>query len=427
MTARRVGLVQLRTPDTHAAALAHVAPLVREAAAQGAELVLTPEATNILQRDRAALLPQLTTVEDDPVVDGLRALAAELSIELLIGSALVRREAGDGFANRAVLVGRDGAIRTTYDKIHMFDVDVPPRDGRPAESSRESAVYTPGEATRVAETVAGRLGLSICYDVRFPHLFNALARAGAELIATPAAFTRPTGAAHWETLLRARAIETGSFVLAPAQGGVHADGRATFGHTLAVGPWGEVLGVLDHEEPGVLVVEVEREASARARTAIPALANAPRLRAAGAGRMIRYALRCAAAHAFEGWFASSADYDDQSTRGLVNCPVCGSGEVRKAIMAPALAGTKRKADAPPPAKLREMMRAATREVRRHVFETFDDVGPRFATEARAIHEGQAEERGIYGQATPAEVTALKEEGVGVAPLPPEPVEEKKLN
>ena len=263
----RVALVQLRTPATPAEALAHVAPLVREAAAQGAELVLTPEGTNLLQRDRAALLPQLTELERDPVVLGLRDLAAGLGVELLVGSALVRD--GARFANRAVLVRADGSIATTYDKIHMFDVDLPT-----GETARESAVYTPGERAVVADTAAGRLGLTVCYDLRFPHLFRALAEAGAQVIAVPAAFTRPTGEAHWEVLLRARAIETGSFVLAPAQGGTHADGRGTWGRTLAVGPWGEVLGVLDHDAPGVLTVDLDLPAVDRARRAVPALANA---------------------------------------------------------------------------------------------------------------------------------------------------------
>ena len=269
----RVGLVQLRTPDTPAAALAHVAPLVRRAAAEGARLVLTPEATNLLQRDRARLLPRLTTVEVDPVVCGLRDLAAGLGVELLIGSALVAR--GDGaYANRSLLVGADGSLRAAYDKIHMFDVDLPT-----GETVRESAVYTPGERAVTADTAAGRLGLTVCYDLRFPALHRALAEAGAELIAVPSAFTRPTGEAHWEVLLRARAIETGSFVLAPAQGGLHADGRGTWGRTMAVGPWGEVVGVLDHDEPGVLTVDLDLAAVARARAAVPALANARRFAA----------------------------------------------------------------------------------------------------------------------------------------------------
>jgi len=264
----RVGLIQTRTPATHAAALAHVAPLVREAAAQGATFVATPEGTNILQRDRAALLPQLTLLEDDPVVAGLQALAHELSIGVLIGSALVEREDGKA-ANRSALISPRGEITATYDKIHMFDVDLPT-----GETARESAVYEPGDRAVAVRAAEMKLGLTICYDVRFPALYRALALAGAEVIVTPAAFTRPTGEAHWEVLLRARAIETGSFVLAPAQGGFHEDGRGTYGRTIAIGPWGEVLGKLDHDEPGVLVVDLDLAAAAKARAAIPALANA---------------------------------------------------------------------------------------------------------------------------------------------------------
>ena len=262
----RVALVQLRTPATHEAALAHVTPLVREAAAGGAMLVLTPEATNILQRDRGKLLPLLTGVDGDLVVCGLRALAADLRVELLIGSALVRD--GEEFANRSLLIRTDGSIAVTYDKIHMFDVDLPT-----GESVRESAVYTPGAAARAVDTAAGRLGLSVCYDLRFPHLFRSLAKAGAEIIAMPAAFTRPTGEAHWEVLLRARAIETGAFVLAPAQGGLHEDGRGTWGRSLAVDPWGEVIARLDHDAPAVLFADLDLSAVARARHAVPSLAN----------------------------------------------------------------------------------------------------------------------------------------------------------
>ena len=264
----RVGLVQLRTPDTPAAALSHVAPLMRQAVAQGAELVATPEATNIVERDRGRLVPQLRTLEEDVVVAGLRELAAELGVQVLIGSALVRRDEGR-LANRSVLVGTDGAILATYDKIHMFDVDLPNGD-----RYRESAAYTPGEAAVTAVCKVGRLGLSVCYDVRFPALYRALAAAGAELITVPAAFTRPTGEAHWETLLRARAIETGAYVLAPAQGGLHADGRGTWGRTLVVGPWGERLACLDHDEPGVLMADIDVAKVAAARAAVPSLANA---------------------------------------------------------------------------------------------------------------------------------------------------------
>ena len=268
----RIALLQLNTPATRDGALAHVLPLLRRAAGEGAVLVLTPEATNLLQRDRSALLPTLSTLEADPVVAGLREAAAALGVEVLLGSALVRD--GEGFANRSALIGADGAIAATYDKIHMFDVDLPARDGHPAESARESAVYTPGGRARVVATSAGRLGMTVCYDLRFPALHVALARAGAELIAVPAAFTRPTGEAHWEVLLRARAIETGAWVLAPAQGGLHADGRRTWGRSTVVSPWGEVTARLDHDEPGVLVAEVDLAAVAAARSAVPSLRHA---------------------------------------------------------------------------------------------------------------------------------------------------------
>ena len=264
----RVALVQLRTPDDHAQALAHVAPLVRRAAAEGARFIATPEATNIVQRDRASLAAGLTALDDDPVVCGLRDLAARLGVEVLIGSALVRDEAR-GFANRSVLVGSDGAVRATYDKIHMFDVDLPG-----GERYRESTAYTPGDRAVVAPTAAGLLGLTVCYDLRFPALFRSLALAGAQAISVPAAFTRPTGEAHWETLLRARAIETGAFILAPAQGGLHADGRGTWGRSLVVEPWGQVIARLDGDEPGVLLADLDLHKVDAARAAVPSLANA---------------------------------------------------------------------------------------------------------------------------------------------------------
>ena len=268
MSAVRVGLLQLRTPNTAAAALAHVVPLVRKAAARGARLIATPEATNVVQRDRAELLAQLRPLEEDVVVCGLRELAAKLGVEILVGSALVRRDDGK-LANRSVLITADGGVAATYDKIHMFDVDLPT-----GERYRESGAYTPGDAAVVATCAAGRLGFSICYDLRFPALYRALAEAGAEVIAVPSAFTRPTGEAHWETLLRARAIETGAYVLAPAQGGVHADGRGTWGHSLAVAPWGEVIARLDHDDPGVLMAELDLAKVTAARAAVPSLANA---------------------------------------------------------------------------------------------------------------------------------------------------------
>ena len=263
----RVGLVQLRTPATQEAALAHVEPLVREAAAGGAQFILTPEGTNILQRDRSQLLPRLTSAEDDVVVQRLRALAKELGVWLDIGSALVLD--GDKPVNRQLLVAPDGEIAAAYDKIHMFDVDLPT-----GETARESEVYEPGASAVLVDTPLAKLGLTICYDMRFPGLYRALTVAGAQVLTVPAAFTRPTGQAHWEILLRARAIETGSFVLAAAQGGLHEDGRGTWGRSTVVGPWGEILGKLDHDEPGVLVADLDLARVTAARSAIPALKNA---------------------------------------------------------------------------------------------------------------------------------------------------------
>jgi len=263
----KLGLIQMRTPATQGAALAQAEPLVREAAAQGATLIATPEGTNILQRHKAALFEAMVPAERDVAVLGLRRLADELGVWLLIGSALVRRDDGQ-CANRAILVRPDGSIAATYDKLHMFDVDLPT-----GEHIRESASYTPGDRAVVAGAGGAQLGLAICYDMRFPALSRALAKAGAEIITYPAAFTRPTGAAHWEILLRARAIENGAFVIAPAQGGTHEDGRATWGHSMVVAPWGEVIALADHDEPCALVADLDLEAVAKARAAIPVLTN----------------------------------------------------------------------------------------------------------------------------------------------------------
>ena len=262
-----VGLIQLRTPATQAGALAQAAPLIRDAAATGATLILMPEGANILQRDRARLFEAIAPLESDLAVTGYRALAAELSVWLLIGSALVRRSDGR-CANRSILAAPDGAVVAIYDKVHMFDVDLPT-----GERHRESASYEPGDRAVIAEAAGARLGLTICYDVRFPALYRALARAGAQVLTVPAAFTRPTGAAHWEILLRARAIETGAFVLAPAQGGTHEDGRETWGRSMAVSPWGDVLALADHDEPCVLRASLDLAQVEAARRAIPALAN----------------------------------------------------------------------------------------------------------------------------------------------------------
>jgi predicted amidohydrolase len=263
----RIALVQSRTPAAQDAALAALVPQLRDAAAAGAGLILTPEGANLLERNRARLEEKIVPEGEDVVVSGVRALARALKVEILIGSALIVREDGS-FANRSLLIGADGEICARYDKIHMFDVNLPS-----GEEIRESRTYRPGAQAVIAPSAAGLLGLSICYDLRFPGLYRSLAQAGAEILTVPAAFTQTTGEAHWLALLRARAIETGAFVLAPAQGGLHEDGRRTFGRTLAVAPWGEVIGLLDHDEPGLLMAEIDLAAVARARAAIPSLRN----------------------------------------------------------------------------------------------------------------------------------------------------------
>jgi deaminated glutathione amidase len=270
MTALPIALIQTRTPNAPAAAFAHVEPLIREAAAAGAKLILTPEATNFLIQDRAARDAVLTTQDRDEVVGNLRALAAELGVWLLIGSAIVRsgHEGDARAANRALLIDDAGAVVATYDKLHVYDVDLPT-----GERWRESASVRPGDGAVVAETPWGGLGLTICYDIRFPQLHRALAKAGAVMIAVPAAFTVPTGEAHWETLLRARAIETGCYILAPAQAGLHEDGRRTWGRSTVVAPWGEVVARLDHDEPGVLFATLDFDAVTRARNAVPQLTH----------------------------------------------------------------------------------------------------------------------------------------------------------
>ena len=270
MTTVPIALVQTRTPASPASAFAHVEPLIREAAAGGAKLILTPEGTNFLIQDRDRRAAALETQDRDEAVEKLRALARELGVWLLIGSAIVKSgHAGDQrAANRSLLIDDRGEVVAAYDKLHVFDVDLPT-----GERWRESASVRPGEEAVVADTPWGRLGLSICYDIRFPQLYRALAKAGAAMIAVPAAFTVPTGEAHWETLLRARAIETGSYVLAPAQAGTHEDGRRTWGRSTVVAPWGEVIAKLDHDAPGVLLATLDLDAVERARRAVPQLSH----------------------------------------------------------------------------------------------------------------------------------------------------------
>lgn len=263
-----IALIQTRTPSTATAGLAHVEPMIRKAAHQGARLILTPEGVNLLEQRRDRRDGAITDEGTDPAVLGLQALAAELGVWLLAGSVIVRSGVpGDArAANRSLLIDEQGRIVSRYDKLHVFDVDLPN-----GETYRESATIRPGDGAAMAATPWGGLGQTICYDIRFPHLFRQLARAGARMIAVPAAFTVQTGEAHWETLLRARAIETGAFILAPAQGGAHEDGRRTWGHSTVVGPWGEIVGRLDHDEPGILMATLDLGAVDRARQAIPSL------------------------------------------------------------------------------------------------------------------------------------------------------------
>jgi predicted amidohydrolase len=263
----RVALIQTTTPADQTAALAHTAPFIEQAAAAGATFIATPEGSNVLQRDRPKFLATARSAEDDPFVVGVRDLARRHAVAILIGSALVRRDDGL-YANRSLFIDAQGEIAATYDKIHMFDVDLPT-----GEQYRESAAYAPGEAARVHDAGFARLGFTICYDVRFPHLHRGLAKAGAQILTVPAAFTRPTGQAHWEVLLRARAIENGAFVLAPAQAGTHEDGRLTWGHSMVVAPWGEIIAEADDHTPGVLLADLDLAAVDKARQAVPSLLN----------------------------------------------------------------------------------------------------------------------------------------------------------
>lgn len=262
---RRVALGQMRSglsPDSNVAA---IAALAHEASAAGAHILATPEMSLRLDRDRPRLLAGLASGADAQALAEIGMIARAHDLHLLLGSAAMPGTMPGKVVNRAFLFARDGTIAATYDKIHLFDVDLP--DG---QSWRESAIYEAGSTACCVSAGNIGLGLTICYDLRFPELFRALATAGAGAIFVPSAFTRPTGEAHWEILLRARAIETGAFILAPAQGGLHEDGRATYGRTMAVDPWGRVIGKLDHDAPGLLVVDLDLQQSVHARAAIPA-------------------------------------------------------------------------------------------------------------------------------------------------------------
>lgn len=264
----KVAAIQMRSGLDPEANFDALVPLLTAAAAQGVDYVLTPEVTLIFPENRDQLRSVAAPFEGHPQLAKVGALARRLGMHVHIGSLPVPLEDGR-FANRSVLFGPDGAQLASYDKIHLFDADI-----AGLNAYRESATYRGGQEAVTAPLDPFTLGFSICYDMRFPRLYNTLANAGANLIAVPAAFTVPTGQAHWHVLLRARAIETGSYVIAAAQGGNHPNGRSTYGHSLIVDPWGKVIAELDHDEPGVLVAEIDPQAVAEARQRIPALANA---------------------------------------------------------------------------------------------------------------------------------------------------------
>lgn len=265
----RVACIQMRSGVSINANLDAAESLIRQAARDGAVFMATPEMTHLLQRKSDRLFAAIKTETEDVGVARFAALARELGIHLLIGSLAIQTGEKRA-ANRGLLFAPDGDVKARYDKIHLFDVTV-----SETETWKESRVYDAGQAGIVADIGATKLGMAICYDLRFPHLFRDYAQAGAEIMTVPAAFTKPTGDAHWSVLLRARAIETGGYVMAPAQGGRHEDGRETYGHSMIVDPWGKVIAELAHDEPGILIADLDLEAVNDARRKIPAWNHNP--------------------------------------------------------------------------------------------------------------------------------------------------------
>jgi predicted amidohydrolase len=261
----RVALVQMCTGRDVGRNLAELSRLVREAAAGGAQYIQTPEVSVLMEQDRARLFVETRPEAGNPAIAHCQALARELRVWLHLGSMGILVKP-DKIANRSYLFSPDGRIAARYDKIHMFDVELPG-----GESYRESRNFEPGRQAVLAQLPWGRLGLTICYDVRFPGLYRALAKAGARFIAVPSAFTVPTGQAHWHTLLRARAIEAQCFIFAAAQVGAHENGRNTYGHSIMISPWGEVLAEADGVQPSVIISNIELRAVDEARRRVPSL------------------------------------------------------------------------------------------------------------------------------------------------------------
>jgi deaminated glutathione amidase len=270
----RVGLIAMRSGRQPEDNLATATRLIEEAKRGGAVYVLTPEMTNIMEIDRQALFAKIAPEEEDRSLAAFRTLARTLGLYIHVGSLAIK-VSPDKAANRAFLIAPSGEIVARYDKIHMFDVDL-----KGGESYRESRNYRAGELAMLADLPWGRLGITICYDLRFPALYRALAEAGASFLTIPSAFTRQTGEAHWHVLNRARAIETGSFVFAAAQGGKHENGRETYGHSLVVDPWGRILAE-GGTEPEVVFADIDPAEAATARARIPSLQHGRRFELVG--------------------------------------------------------------------------------------------------------------------------------------------------
>ena len=262
--ALKVAALQITSGPSTADNLAMLTPLIAEAAAAGAQFIALPENCVRMVQGRSAQLAEAYTPENHPAIRAFAALAKQHKVWILAGSIAVLVEP-ERFANRCYLFAPTGAVAATYDKIHLFDVQL-----ANGETYRESALFTAGDKAVVVETDFGKLGLTICYDIRFPHLYRALAKAGAAIITVPAAFTVPTGQAHWESLLRARAIETGAFIIAPAQCGTHDAKRKTYGHAMIISPWGEVLAMAG-AEPTILYASLDLAKVQEARQMIPSL------------------------------------------------------------------------------------------------------------------------------------------------------------
>jgi predicted amidohydrolase len=260
----KVGCVQLRCGEDVAENVRSALSLIRDAHKAGAQFIATPENTNLMAADGGAKLEKTVAEADDTALPQFANVAEELGVWLLVGSLGIKVSEGKT-ANRSYLLGPNGRIAARYDKIHLFDVNLPS-----GETYRESNTVAPGAEAVVATLPWGRLGLSVCYDLRFPQLYRALAKDGAEILTVPSAFTETTGKAHWHVLLRARAIENGCFVVAPAQGGTHANGRKTYGHSLIVGPWGDILAEAGID-PGIITAELDLAEIAAVRARLPSL------------------------------------------------------------------------------------------------------------------------------------------------------------